>query len=196
MIRNTSHYPDAEVRSLVNFAAGHIDTSDVAINVKNSSRAYAGRAYQEIPYQSPYARKRMYRGKKLRYLVVVRIGKPEKFPVNSGTKHLWRRVKEGEEYKPHEVRSVSRTKNGVTESWLEKVSYVPYGGVGAPLDEMRDWREALIWLTAHELMHVQQFRFKAPHSEMECEKAGHVKVLAWREREAMAAAACSSSFAT
>lgn len=71
---NTSQYPTKEiVRLITEYAVGLKDTEGVHINVKNSSRTFAGRAYPGIPSISNAPR-----GSK--YLVVIRLGGPSRFP--------------------------------------------------------------------------------------------------------------------
>jgi hypothetical protein len=75
LLKNTSQYSDQIVRFIVKHAASTIDISNVAINVKNSTHRYAGRAFPYIPSESPW------RGTpKARYLIVCRVGGPKLFP--------------------------------------------------------------------------------------------------------------------
>ena len=85
LLKNTSRYDTKLVRQIVKVAAGEIEIGDVAINVKNSLEHYAGRAYPSIPsgeYESPWLRKydKKTGNAKARYLIVCRVGGPEKFP--------------------------------------------------------------------------------------------------------------------
>ena len=80
------------------------------------------------------------------YLIVCRIGAPEKFPYQS---------------KGYPRRKIE---NGC---W--------------PTPEFADWQEALVFLVAHELMHIQQFRFNTPRTEKETEAHGMRRLEAWRE---------------
>lgn len=73
LLKNTSQYNTQMVRFIVKHAAHLIDIGNVAINVKNSQYHYAGRAFPSIPGESPW------RGK-ARYLIVCRVGGPERFP--------------------------------------------------------------------------------------------------------------------
>jgi hypothetical protein len=75
----TAKYPKAEVRRLVVFAVKHVgvDLKTVQINVKGSQYAYAGRAYGGIPSLSPAW------GTGASYLVVIRIGTPDCFPITT-----------------------------------------------------------------------------------------------------------------
>ena len=80
-LRNTSRYPDSEVRALVDFARKGFNDKRVCINVKNSRSDYAGTAYPRIPSVSNAP-------KSARYLITIRIGKPDKFPSkNWGSYH-------------------------------------------------------------------------------------------------------------
>lgn len=58
---------------------------------------------------------------------------------------------------------------------------VPYGGKSVPLERMDDWREALVYLSAHEFQHIVQFRNKSPLSEIECELAAIRGLKRYRE---------------
>ena len=44
--------------------------------------------------------------------------------------------------------------------------------------------ECLVYLAAHELRHVHQFRRRKPLSERDCERCAHRKLALWREAEA------------
>jgi hypothetical protein len=67
-IRNTSRYPDEQVRELVGFATRYIDMDGVCVNVKNGE--LAGGAYNGVPELSnaPSA---------ARYLITLRVGKSD-----------------------------------------------------------------------------------------------------------------------
>ena len=75
VLRNTSRYPDDDVRSLVEFATADVDMRRVCVNVKNSRKsAYAGSAYLGVPEISNAP-------PDSEYLVTIRLGPPELFPV-------------------------------------------------------------------------------------------------------------------
>lgn len=139
---NTSRYDTKLVRYIVRHAAHCIDIGDVAINIKNSKYHYAGRAYGWIPNISPWIRKYP----TPRYLIVCRIGKPEKFPYQSPG-YPRRKIENGH--------------------W--------------PTPLLADWQEALVFLVAHELLHIQQFRAGTRCSEEETEAYGMRRLEAWRE---------------
>jgi hypothetical protein len=142
LLVNTSRYDTKLVRYIVRYAANCIDIGDVAINIKNSKHHYAGRAYPQIPPISPWIRK--YPAP--RYLIVCRIGKPEKFPYQSPG-YPRRKIENGH--------------------W--------------PTPLLADWQEALVFLVAHELLHIQQFRVGARCTEEETEAYGMRRLEAWRE---------------
>jgi len=50
-----------------------------------------------------------------------------------------------------------------------------------PTPLFTDWQEALVFLVAHELMHIQQFRYKTRLTEKETEAYGMARLVAWRE---------------
>ncbi len=147
--KNTSRYPDAEVRRLVEFALRNLDHRGVAVHVKNCGGTFAGRAYSEVPYQSPLIHRRK---RRVRYLMTVRIGAPEKFPLTTAYE--------------------GRTKLG-----------------RFPLMEYRDWREALVGVTAHEGQHIKQFQLDMPVSEVECERVAKKRIAEYRRELARASEA-------
>jgi hypothetical protein len=68
-LRNTSPYPDDEVKRLVKFATKGVNMKKVCVNVKGSSHRWGGRAYGYVPSMSnapPSAE----------YLISLRIGSP------------------------------------------------------------------------------------------------------------------------
>ena len=75
-LKNTSRYPEAEVRALVEFACRGVDMTGVQVNVKNSRQAYRGRAYNGVPSVSPASRLQT-----VSRLVVVAVGQDQQFPV-------------------------------------------------------------------------------------------------------------------
>ena len=82
IIRNTSKYPDKRVRELIAFASKGFNDKKICLNVKGSNKSYYGRAYLGVPSISNAPRS-------TDYLIVVRIGKPDKFPV----KHFYSNYK-------------------------------------------------------------------------------------------------------
>ena len=141
LLKNTSQYNLDLVKFIVKFAAGLIDISNVAINIKNSQHRFAGRAFSQIPVESPW-----HKNTKARYLVVCRIGGPSLFPYQT-LGYQGRKIENGR--------------------W--------------PTPLFADWMEALVYLVAHELMHIQQFRSKARCSEQETEAFAMRRLLQWRE---------------
>lgn len=51
-----------------------------------------------------------------------------------------------------------------------------YGGVSSPLIVVRNWREFLVWVAAHEARHIHQMRHGKRMSEVDCEKWAFKKV--------------------
>lgn len=161
IFRNTSGYSDTLVRNLVLFGAKDIDLSQTAVWVKKSKHPYAGVAYPAIPPMSSWLH-----GSGARYLIVIRVGRPNQFPVNNlRTSIRWLPF----ETSPQEVqRLLGRTKGTLTDRYVNnginpatgKMQYgiattAPYGGV---LIECRDWREGIMSVAAHEARHVYQFQ--------------------------------------
>lgn len=147
-LKNTSPYPDAEVRELVEFACKGVNMTGVAVNVKGSKYEYAGMAYDGVPSISP-----LYWKSDVSRLVTIRIGRPEKFPTDTG-------------------RTVTR--NGVE-------SREGYGGKRSPIIQLRNWQEALVMVAAHEARHIHQFRNRKRRSEIDAEKFAAKRVEAFRK---------------
>jgi hypothetical protein len=72
-IRNTSKYPDDEVRELVKFATQDVNMSRVCVNVKGG-RGLGGRAYMGVPSISNAPRS-------AQYLMTVKLGNGVAFPL-------------------------------------------------------------------------------------------------------------------
>jgi hypothetical protein len=181
-IKNTSHYPDAEVVALVEVGMQGVDTARLAVHVKNYRHAYRGRAYNGVPSCSPCARQGC-----VDRLVTIGIGAPEKFPCdNLITRGRWRRVTPGLAPEDTPVRRRRRTVHGRQEQWLERwvVEQHPYGGKRAPRIEVRDWREAIVAVAAHEARHVWQYQCGQPRSEVDCERFAAARLQAFREATA------------
>lgn len=173
-IRNTSRYPNLDVRFLLGFAASHVDVRGVQVNVKNSRCCYAGRAYPSIPSMARA-------NARARYLVVIRVGAPSCFPcTNEVTSVRWV-PSDGEEVTP-EMRL--RLAKGALRFEQPVVRRHPYGGVTAPLLTYADWREALVGVAAHEFCHVEQYRDGLPVSEIACERAALTALECWRDQRA------------
>lgn len=83
-VTNTSRYPDAVVREIVRFATDGRETGKVGLNFKGSGKSFGGTAYPYVPYMSTWA------GSKKDYLVVARLGPPQRFPIKN---HSYRGLK-------------------------------------------------------------------------------------------------------
>lgn len=169
-LKNTSKYPDAEVRALVEFATRGVNMTGVQVNIKNTRWAYRGRAYLGVPSCSPAARLAT-----VNYLVTASVGPDSEFP----TSNLHTRMVKRGEY-PWEARPE------LPDGWDETIYYgtgnkpmrvvhrepvtTPYGGKGSPLIVVYNWREALVKIVAHEARHIYQFKNKKPLSEVDAEK--------------------------
>lgn len=198
ILKNTSRYPTETVSELLAFAADGFDLRGVAVHVKNSKHAYAGMAYERVPKianAAPSATR----------LVTLRIGPPGKFPVdNVRTTKRWRDMPQydpvpdrgfvedvlGIPYNSPEYRKWWQThtidtvyRKGVQINRVRElvVTTAPYGGKGSPLIEMRDWREGLVGLAAHEFCHIHQFQNNLPRSEVHAERAALKRLMAYRE---------------
>lgn len=184
-LKNTSRYPTPEVRSLVEFATKGIRLNRVAIHVKNSNGSYKGYAYDGVPSASPRSRQST-----VDRLITLSIG--TKYPEdNMVTGFRWRT------YHPNEDGTFGPyLGEGDPRSWRYRSHYHdnavvrvdvgipfrhPYGGIRSPFIEVRDWREALVAIAAHEGRHVQQFQRSRPRSEVDAERFAAKRLEAFRE---------------
>jgi hypothetical protein len=78
-IRNTSRYPDDQVRELVRFATRDIDMRNVCVNVKNGE--LAGGAYNGVPEISNAP-------PKAEYLITLRLGRANEWPLGPINYHF------------------------------------------------------------------------------------------------------------
>ncbi len=181
---NTSRYPTDAVAHLVAFAMAKLDVTGIAVNVKNCSRAYAGRAYHPVPRISSW-----YGRVGVADLIVLRVGAPASFPCDNVTTTV--RKQPLTDWLPAESTfpagpdiRYERTGRGRRERWRAvRVTVVrhPYGGKESPLIEMRTWQECLVALAAHEGQHIAQFRAHARRSEVECERYAAARLTAFRD---------------
>lgn len=74
-LKNTSRYPDDEVRLLVAFGMKGVRTTGLEVHVKNARTAYRGRAYNGVPLISPAAKRFS-----VERLVTIGLGSPRAFP--------------------------------------------------------------------------------------------------------------------
>ena len=101
-IRNTSRYPDDQVRELVEFATRDVDMDRVCVNVKNGE--LAGSAYNGVPELSNAPRA-------ARYLITLRVGRGgEGWPLGPVNYHFKR---------PEEVGPRNRFPFFVCDDWRE-----------------------------------------------------------------------------
>lgn len=170
-LTNTSRYPTDEVKRLIDFATRGVRLNRVAVNVKNSKSAYAGRAYHAAPFESPTSRLVT-----VDRLIVLRIGPPDKFPTDNMVRYAghWQTVPQAEyDALPQSEQTKfrhSHWSDGTfkAQRWVSEPH--PYGGKRSPLIVVNDWREALVALAAHEARHVWQFQHRKPTSEVDAEK--------------------------
>ena len=169
-LRNTSRYPTDRVRALVELGMAGVETSDVAVHVKNTRRkAYGGRAYRGVPRLSPVS---------AAYLVTLHLGEPGRFPATNLVEVArwlpWGTTTDGAEAAAA-ARGGRAIQQVVRDGRARRLRVGvalrrPYGGRGSPLLELRDWREALVTVAAHEAWHVHQFRHGLRCAEAECER--------------------------
>jgi len=171
-IKNTSQYPDSEVRELVTFAMKGIDTTGVMVNVKDSRHAYRGMAYHGIPSMSPAAKMRS-----VDRLITIGIGGSHKFPTDNMIRNKMRWQKVSDE----DVQAMDPVRRGLVRwtsysdgRWQAHFHVLmephPYGGKRSPLIEHADWREALVAVSAHEARHHYQMSHGKSLSEVDAEK--------------------------
>lgn len=187
---NTSRYPTTTVAALVTFVLADLDLADVAINVKNCSHAYAGRAYHPVPQISPWSG-----NPGVHSLIVLRLGGPTAFPCDNLTTTIrkkpltdWLSAEQTFPAGP-DIR-YERRGRGRSQRWRAvrvTVARHPYGGKTSPLIEMETWQECLIALAAHEARHIVQFRTHARKSEVECERYAAARLAEYRATQAAAA---------
>lgn len=180
---STCRYPFEEVRELVEFAMAEIDHTALAVRVKNSQRAYRGRAYESVPPLSP-----LVEVEGIERLVTIGIGPEREFPsTNVVTSARWRKVRPGEALDGLPARDLrrarSRPRSGEAHA-LERREYRThgYGGVRSPIVAMGDWREALVAVAAHEARHIWQYQHDAQRSEVEAERYSAARLEAWRQQ--------------
>jgi len=80
-IKNTSRYPDEEVRRLVRFGAGGVRSARIEVHVKNSKYAFAGRIYLSTADLVFSGFGDMTLHHRASQLIVLRIGAPKMFPL-------------------------------------------------------------------------------------------------------------------
>lgn len=156
---------------------------DVAFNVRNSSRAYAGRAYFPVPRIS-----RWYGHPDAASLIVLRVGAPASFPTTNLTTTIrktpltaW--LPANAAFPTGDDIRYQRQKQGRRVLWRAvriTVSRHPYGGMRSPLIEMHTWQECLVALAAHEARHIAQFRAHARQSEAACEQYAAARLAHYR----------------
>jgi len=101
-VRNTSRYPDGQVKELVELAAADVDMSRVCVNVK--SGALGGAAYNGVPDISNAPRR-------AEYLVTLRLGNGrERWPLGPINYHF---------HAPHETGPRNRFPFFVFSDWQE-----------------------------------------------------------------------------
>ncbi len=168
-LTNTSRYPEAEIAWLLAFAMADIDHTRLAVHVRNSARAYRGRAYDGIPAVSTRAH-----DEDVDRLVTIGLGAPAEFPCdNVQTRIRWVPV-EPEQCGPLTPVRVQRDRRGNRRLERQVVDQHGYGGKRSPVLVFHDWREALVAVAAHEARHVWQYQHARTRSEVDAEqRAGH-----------------------
>jgi hypothetical protein len=175
-LHNTSRYPDADVSLLVAFAMQDIDHSRLAVHVRNSSRAYRGRAYEGVPHISKRAL-----DPEIDRLVTIGIGAPSHFPCdNLQTRVRWVAVRR-DEASPGSLLRRRRDRLGRVRTERQVIEQHGYGGKRSPVLVFHNWREALVSVAAHEARHIWQYQFDAPRSEVDAEQCAGSRLERFRE---------------
>lgn len=181
LLKNTSRYPTETVRALIAFAMETVWSEQLAVHVKNSRRAYAGRAYARVPQISSAAKHHV-----VERLVTIRLGAPAQFPVDNMCM-TWK-------YHPWQDPAIAPPTGYVEGAWGRQLRRVrwgyemryleprrhPYGGQHSPLIVMGDWQEALVAVAAHEARHIWQFATGARRSEVDAERHAAARLVAFR----------------
>lgn len=185
-LQNGSRYPEAEIRRLVEFATHGVNLTRVAVVLRNSRYATAGRAYSRIPSLSPWSK----RG--VDALIVLRIGAPTRFPANN-SHGSWRygAWTDSEGARPDGVPESARMQRRrnpdrsgrLQYRWRWRIQH-PYGGMRSPAIEQRDWREGVVYIAAHEARHIQQHQRSRPASEVDAERFAAAALVRWRAASA------------
>lgn len=172
------------MRQIVEFACKGVNMANVAVHVKNGRAAYSGLAYSQVPHVARVA-------PSTEYLITLRMGKPEQFPVTNQYPHrtlMARELSPAEQHaaalewiERHPGLQAKEVEYYVSRGYRWGVAYVaPYGGMRSPVIRMADWREGLCGLAAHEAKHIHQFRHNRPRSEVECERFAAMRLEAFR----------------
>lgn len=178
LLTNTSRYSDHEVRALVEFGMAETNHSGLAVRVRNSQRAYRGRAYDGVPPLSPLAS-----DPSVVRLVTLGLGAPDHFPCSTAmTSARWLRLPPEIDPRSLPRGHVRRTRRKGARYEFERrvVRTHGYGGVRAPIVEYRDWQEALVAVAAHEARHIWQYQHERPRSEVAAEVYGSGRLAQFR----------------
>jgi hypothetical protein len=175
-LTNTSRYADEEVALLVSFGMQQIDHSRLAVHVRNSSRAYRGRAYEGIPHLSARAH-----DSEIDRLVTIGIGAPKQFPCdNVQTRVRWVRIPRDETTTSAAVLRHRRDRLGRVHTERQVIEQHGYGGKRSPVLVFQNWREALVAAAAHEARHIWQYQHDQPRSEVDAEQRAGERLDAFR----------------
>jgi hypothetical protein len=175
-LHNTSRYPHSEVSLLIAFAMQEIDHSRLAVHVRNSSRAYRGRAYEGVPQLSKRAV-----DPEIDRLVTIGIGAPSRFPCdNVQTRVRWVPLKRDDDTAASVLRR-RRDRLGRVRMERQVIEQHGYGGKRSPVLVFHNWREALVSVAAHEARHIWQYQTDAPRSEVDAEQCAGRRLALFRE---------------
>jgi hypothetical protein len=175
-LHNTSRYPYDEVSLLVAFAMQEIDHSRLAVHVRNSSRAYRGRAYEGVPQLSKRAV-----DPEIDRLVTIGIGAPSHFPCdNLQTRVRWVPLRREDDTTASVLRR-RRDRLGRVRMERQVIEQHGYGGKRSPVLVFQNWREALVSVAAHEARHIWQYQVDAPRSEVDAEQCAGCRLELFRD---------------
>lgn len=184
-LQNRSSRPTEEVRRLVAFATRGVRLDRVAVHVKNGQGG--GRAYEVVPSLSPRAKQST-----VDRLITIGIAPDSAFPYSNV--HLVTQATKWGPKLPEGTPAPTPRDGWAIDSyhWFEggvrTIQYrerrdirQPYGGKGSPLIEVRDWREGLVAVAAHEARHIWQFQHDKPRSEVDAERFAAKALARYRE---------------
>ena len=153
-----------------------IDHSRLAVHVRNSSRAYRGRAYEGVPQISKRAA-----DPEVDRLVTIGIGAPSHFPCdNIQTRVRWVPLRRNDDTTASVLRR-RRDRLGRIRTERQVIEQHGYGGKRSPVLVFHNWREALVSVAAHEARHIWQYQADAPRSEVDAEQCAGRSLDLFRE---------------
>jgi hypothetical protein len=190
VFRNTSRYPDEEVRRLVDLALEGQVVEGVAVWVKDA--VAGGGAFRGLA-RSSNKRGTFTNNVAVKHPCSVSIGAPTAYPVQTGVPRFSFRRQAHSTFEESATIKKVWDRSGRVQYMRIELGREGYGGYDSPIFRMESWDEALVAVTAHEFNHVLQFRAAAeagrswspyPTMEAECEKFALARLEAYRAARA------------